>query len=408
MTDQAMTEKITKILFLNQMAGPLFRELAEDLAEILSGTSVLMTGHPDTLAIGSATEKLLIEAVPEYDRKSYFTRIISWLKYTFLVSLAMFTVDKQTAIFIVSNPPLLGPAAWLVNKLKGVPYVVLVYDMHPDTMISFGVLKESSVITRVWRWINRKVWNNAVAVYTLGPVMAEKLSQQFDVAHTRLGYVGVVPPWADTDKIKPVDKAENPLTAELKQQGKVTVLYSGNMGVSHDIDSILLAALELREELDISFLMIGEGAKWQDARDFQQRHQLENLQVLPFQPEEKLPYTMPLADMALVTLDAGAEGLMIPSKMFYYMAAGAAVVGICSGRNDVSAIVNEAGCGVTVEPKNPELLATAIKVLACDANQLARYREKSREAAVAKYSRKACMQGLVGSLVNVLNLDLKT
>lgn len=398
-----MAQKVSKILFLNQMAGPLFRELAEDLAEALPGVSVLKTGHPDTLAIGSSTNKLVIEACPEYERASYFTRILSWLKYTLLVSVAMFKADKNTAIFIVSNPPLLGPAAWMVNKLKGVPYIVLVYDMHPDTMVSFGVLKESSLITRAWRWVNRKVWNNASAVYTLGPVMAENLSKQFDVRNTLLGEVGLVPPWADTDKIKPIEKSDNPLTAELNQQDKITVLYSGNMGVSHDIDSILQAAKLLKDELAIAFLMIGEGAKWQDAVDFQKQHQLENLQVLPFQPEEKLPFTMPLADIALVALDAGAEGLMIPSKMFYYMAAGASVVGICSGRNDVSEIINSAKCGLTVEPKKPELLARAIKELACNKSVLNSFKQKSRKAAEASYSRTACMQNLASSVVNVLN-----
>jgi glycosyltransferase involved in cell wall biosynthesis len=397
-----MPEKITNFLFLNQMAGPLFRELAEDLALVFEEKSVLKTGHPDTLAIGSSTDKLIVQALPGYDRASYFTRILSWLKYAFLASLAMFKADRQTAIFIVSNPPLLGPAAWLVNKLRRVPYFVLVYDMHPDTLICFGVLKEGSVAVRLWRWINQAVWNNAEAVFTLGPVMAEKLSLQFDATKTNLGYVGVIPPWADTDNIKPLAKAENPLVDDWKLQGKVVVLYSGNMGVSHDIDSILQAAMLLRDNERVSFLMIGEGAKWQDAVDFQKANQLSNLQVLPFQPEEKLPYTMPLADIALLALDEGAEGLMIPSKMFYYMAAGAAVVGICSGKNDVSVILNESQCGVTVAPGAPEELAGVIKRLIDSPEELAGLKKKARQAAVDKYSRKACMSSLSAKVLDAL------
>jgi glycosyltransferase involved in cell wall biosynthesis len=400
-----MPQKVTKILFLNQMAGPLFRELAEDLSGRFSGVSILKTGHPDTLKIGSATDKLLIDAQPAYNRESYFTRVLSWLKYTLFVVIAMFKVDKQTAIFIVSNPPLLGPAAWLVNKIRGVPYIVLVYDMHPDTMVSFGVLKESSVITQIWRWMNRLVWNNALAVYTLGPVMVENLAKQFNVEQTQLGYVGMIPPWADTDKIKPIPKADNPLAKELKQQDKITVLYSGNMGLSHDIDSILLAAKILSDETTISFLLIGEGAKWQDAVDFQIKHPLVNLQVLPFQPEEKLPYTMPLADIALVSLDVGAEGLMIPSKMFYYMAAGSAVLGICSGRNDVSEVLNSCGGGITVEPQQPEKLALAIKELANNPEKLSQLKRSARTAAVTNYSRKACMNAMSVSVLQMLDSD---
>lgn len=399
-----MTKKIEKFLFLNQMAGPLFRELAEDLANTMQGISVLKTGHPDTLSIGSCTNKLVIDAMPEYNRSSYFLRVFSWIKYTVLAGFSMLKADNSTAIFIVSNPPLLGPAAWLVKRLKGTSYIVLVYDMHPDTLVNFGVLSESSIVTKIWRWINTKVWMNADAVYTLGTVMAEKLSLQFDASTTSLGYVGVIPPWADVDKIKPIKKEENPLTIELSQKDKITVLYSGNMGVSHDIDSILKAAYILRNVTNISFVMIGEGAKWQDANDFQKKHELDNLQVLPFQPESKLPYTMPLADIALVALDVGAEGLMIPSKMFYYMAAGAAVIGICSGRNDVSEVINKASCGLTVEPQQSEKLAEKIKMLASDADLLSKYKLNARNAALTNYSRKACMSYLVESIEKVLSI----
>lgn len=391
-------KEINRFIFLNQMAGPLFRELAEGLADTLPGVSVLKTGHPGTLSAGSASSKLVIESYPEYDRGSYFSRIMSWVKYTLLVSFSMLKADKNTAIFIVSNPPLLGPAAWLVNKLKGTPYIVLVYDMHPDTMVNLGVLSEGGLLTRAWRRVNRKVWNNACAVYTIGPVMADNLGSQFDASKTLLGRVGVIPPWADTEKIKPLEKASNPLAIELNQLGKTTVLYSGNMGLSHDIDSILQAAKLLRDEPDIAFLMIGEGEKWQFAFDFQRSYGLFNLQVLPFQPEERLPFTMPLADIALVALDPGAEGLMVPSKMFYYMAAGAAIVGISSGRNDVSETISSCGCGVNLEPKSPYLLAESIRRLANNRKQLQGYKLKAREFSETQYSREICLKNITANV----------
>ena len=396
-----MSVRVSKILFLNQMAGPLFRELAEDLSTRFPGLSVLRTGHPDTLSIGGSTDKLLIESMPAYDRSSYLTRIFSWMKYTVRASIEMFRSDSETALFIVSNPPLLGPAAWLANKLRGLPYIVLVYDLHPDTLINFGVLKETSFAVWLWRKINRSVWNNATAVYTLGPVMAERLSRQFDAARTKKGDVGVLPPWADTEKIKPLPRGENPLNQEWMLQDKVVVLYSGNMGVSHDIDSILQAANLLRDEKKIVFLLIGEGEKWQDAVDFQSKHKLDNLMVLPFQHESRLPYTMSLADISLLALDKGAEGLMIPSKMFYYMAAGSAVIGICSGRNDVAHIIAESRCGGIIEPGNPSGLAEMIKFYASDNEKLNKFKKSARAAAVQKYSRETCMKRLTSEITSL-------
>jgi glycosyltransferase involved in cell wall biosynthesis len=392
-----------KILFLNQMAGPLFRELAEDLATKMPGTSTLLTGHPDTLAIGSSTSKLIISRAPTYNRRSKLFRVFSWINYSIFAFWKMLKAERNTVLFIVSNPPFLGFFALLVNLVKRTRYVVLVYDIHPDTLISFGVLSKNSFIVKLWRSMNRRVWNRSIAVYTIGGIMAENLTKQFNVKRTKLGHVGVIPPWADTNKIKPIDKSDNPLSNELGQEGKITILYSGNMGISHDIDSILQAAKILKNEGNIAFLLIGEGEKWQDAVDFRKNNNLSNLQVLPFQLEEKLPYTMALADIAIVALDKGAEGLMIPSKMFYYMAAGAAIIGICKGRSDMSEIMQNSGCGVIIEPKNPEELAVVIKDLSKNLERLNDLKRLSRRSAVVNFSRDVCTEKLNRELLSIIN-----
>lgn len=393
--------KIKKILFLNQMAGPLFRELAEDLSKIFTQKSELYTGHPDTLEYIDTFEMLKISKSPLYDRKSKLTRVISWLKYSFLAFFKVFFAPKGTLIFIVSNPPLLGPLAWFVSKCRKLPYVVLIYDMHPDTMISFGVLKESSIAVKVWRYINKCVWEQAYAVYTIGDVMAEKLTKQFDVNKTQLKHVGVIPPWADTENIKPIKKSLNPLVNELSQTDCITVLYSGNMGISHDIDSMLKAAKLLQDRQDIKFLFIGEGEKWQPAYDFVKAEQLSNVQVLPFQPEERLPYTIALGDISLVALDEGAEGLMVPSKMYYYMAAGAAIIGICQGRNDLKESIMLGNCGVIVKPGEPILLASEILRLSGDLSTLEILKSNARNASIKYFSRSACIAKLKESLGSI-------
>lgn len=398
-----MKSNITQLLMLNQMAGPLFRELAEDLSVKFPKTSELYTGHPDTLKFVGKIGTLNITKSPRYNRKSKITRIVSWLKYTFFALFKIIFAPKGTLIIIVSNPPLIGPLAWFVSKIRRLPYIVLIYDMHPDTMISFGVLRENSIPVRVWRIINKHVWEGSHAVYTIGDVIAEKLSEQFDVNKTHLKYVGIIPPWADTENIKPIDKSMNPLANELGQLNCLTVLYSGNMGISHDIDSMLKAAKLLKDREDIKFLFIGEGEKWQPAFDFVESEGLTNVQVLPFQSEARLPYTMALGDISLVALDKGAEGLMVPSKMYYYMAAGSAVIGICQGRNDLAQSLSKGNSGFTVLPGHYKKLAESIIFLADNQVKLQDFKDNARASSVSHFSRKACMKKLQNSL-NSINL----
>ena len=86
------------------------------------------------------------------------------------------------------------------------------------------------------------------------------------------------------------------------------------MGISHDIDSMLKAAKLLSDRKDIKFLFIGEGEKWQPAYDYVAAEGLTNVKVIPFQSEDRLPFTMALGDVSLVALDKGAEGLMVPVR----------------------------------------------------------------------------------------------
>ena len=72
--------------------------------------------------------------------------------------------------------------------------------------------------------------------------MSRLISEEFDIDE-----VGVVPPWVDINFIKPLLKSQNKYSSRFIKDKKFVVLYSGNMGITHDIESIVKAADELKE-----------------------------------------------------------------------------------------------------------------------------------------------------------------
>ena len=367
------------------MAGPLFRELAEGLTPHYVNGVLLLTGHQDTLAMqGKLIDGLVIKKAPSYDRRSMIKRMFSWVKYLVVASFTILTAKKTDGFLITSNPPILGGWFWLLNYLRNRPYAILVYDIHPDVLVMMGVVTENNPVVKVWNWMNRKIYQDAAAVITLGNHMASRLSRQY-ATKNKLPYV--IPPWVDIEKIKPIPFDENPLVKSFNPDGKRVILYSGNMGISHDIDSMLEAAKILQYREDLLFLFIGAGDKWQNAVDFSNDHNLANIKVYPFQPEELLPMTMALATISLVALDVGAEELMVPSKLFHYLSVGSAVVGICQGENELRDILDKNKCGYCVQPKNHVVLANTIVELIDDVEQLNKFRINARHAAVDLYSR---------------------
>lgn len=373
-----------KIVLLNQVAGPLFRELAEDLARVWS-PSLLYTGHPHTV-ISTENGSPVIKVGPEYDRQSNLRRLFSWLYYFFSAVWVTARQPRNALLFIVSNPPFLGLIGFFYKLIRGQKYVVLVYDIYPDLLLGIGIIRRG-FISRTWEFLNHIVLENADLVFTIGKDMASLLDEKYDLGKTKAQRAVVVPNWADVASIKPIAKADNWFAIKHGQLGKTTVLYSGNMGNSHDIESILEVASELREYNLVHFLFIGEGAKRSLVERMKAGKNLRNITLLPFQSKEVLPFSIPTGDIGVVSYQPGTESCIVPSKAYYYMAAGLVPLVISDRETDLGKMVIDRRCGVVVPNRDIEAMKQAILTLSADTELLQQYKKIARKTAEEYFSR---------------------
>ncbi len=380
-------ENEPRIIFLNQVSGKLFLELAEGVADGVGGQCILYTGSDKSNEIESTSNLKVIKA-PEYHRGNYYFRLLDWFKYFWFIFWSVLKQPSSALIFIVSNPPFLPLMGYLMKKLKGQSYVVLIYDIYPDLAICLGKMSSQGLLTRMWRWFNKIVWQNAEAVFTIGDDMAIKLESMFKANRTQLGHIAVILNWVDHKLIKPLPKEKNWFAQKYKQVDKFTVLYSGNLGATHDLETILEAAKELGNFNDIQFLIIGDGYKRPFIEKFIDQEKLSNVLLLPFQAENVLPYSLPTGDVAVITLSKGVEGLSVPSKVYYAMAGGSALLCICSGDNELKTIIQKHQCGILVEPEDVKRFVSAIKRFYKDSIFLKSCKENARKAVESYYTKK--------------------
>ena len=382
-----MKKNEMRIIFLNQASGLLFRELAEGLAESVGGQCILYAGSNKSNEIEDSPGLKVIRA-PQYRRGSYISRILDWFRYFFYVSYYILNQPSNALIFIVSNPPFLPLVGYLMKKLRGQPYVVLIYDIYPDLAIYLGKMSRKGLLAFIWRWFNKIIWQNSEAVFTIGDDMAIKLESRFNANHTRLGHIAVIPNWVDHNFIKPLPKEKNWFAQQYGQVDKFTVLYSGNLGATHDFETIVAAAKELCYFNKIQFLIIGDGYKRVYIEKFIDREKLSNILLLSFQPENMLPYSLTTGDVAIITLSKGVEGLSVPSKVYYAMASGAALLCICSGNNELKTIIEKHQCGILVKPGDVKGLVSAIKRFYEDSTFLKSCKSNARKAVKIYYTKK--------------------
>jgi colanic acid biosynthesis glycosyl transferase WcaI len=373
-----------RIVFLNQSIGQTFRQLAVDLTDQI-GPGVLYVGSEGGRQIGN----LRIRHAPCYRSERIWSRLWTWGLYLLWTALSCLLTPGEPLLFVVSNPPFTPLVAWLLKHLRGWRYVSLVWDVYPDSLVRFGYLAEHGWATRLWRALNRIALQNADAVITIGPHMAQTLRQGLGNADVQ---IQVIPNWADTQAIRPLSKAENPFALQYGQVDKLTVLYSGKMGLTHDLDTLLQVARRWQDRADVGFLLIGGGAKYQDLEQAIVKDNLTNVTLLPWQPESALPYSLPTGDVAVVSLDRGAEGVSMPSRTYFMMAAGCAIVGINHGQNDLRDTLETYACGVSVEPGDVDGLTAALQRFYESPTFLAGCRQNARLAAENTFSHQAIVE----------------
>jgi glycosyltransferase involved in cell wall biosynthesis len=349
--------------------GQLISELVPFLAQ--KGSKVkIFTGQP-----GYAFEN---EEAPRYQavdenvfiRRTQTTRMWSRrLRGKLLTGLVFFlrtalyllkNVREQDTLLLPSSPPFLPILGWILNLLFKVPYVCLIYDLYPDVVVELGVVSSKHGITKLWNWINRHTWRNAKQIIVLSDSMKARVVSQCPTVARK---VKVIHNWSDPNLIKPIPKEKNWFVQEHQLADKFTVLYSGNMGRCHDVETILETAILLREE-PIQFVFIGGGAGFEACKQQANDLHLKNCLFLPYVSRKDLPYSLAAADLSLVSMKASMEGVIAPSKLYSVMASGRPVAAICPSESYLRQLIHDANCGDTFINGDSPGLANYISHLA--------------------------------------------
>lgn len=270
---------------------------------------------------------------------------------------------RQHHVFLVTSaPPFLSIAAYLAHLCLGISYVCLIYDLYPDIAIALGVISKKHWLAKFWQNINKQIWRKSKAIVVLSPDMKDTVRAICPEVEDK---VSVIHSWGDPNLIVPIAKENNWFAKKYNLENKFTVLYSGNMGRCHDIDTILETAQQLQNE-PIQFVCIGSGAKRKTLMEAVDRLGLTNFLFLPYQDKHILPYSLTSGDLSLVSVEAGMENLVAPSKIYPALAAGRPIAVICSKYSYLRQLIADGKCGQSVENGDSVALAEFIRLLNSD------------------------------------------
>jgi glycosyltransferase involved in cell wall biosynthesis len=349
--------------------GQTLTELCEELSG-LGWRIEVVCAPPTILHGGQACPRLLhhegikVRRVwsTRFPKLSLLGRVVNQITYTLSIILFLLFRSRQRPILVLTNPPFL-PFACLFAKLfrPSLRYVLLVFDVYPDTAIHLGLISRKGLLARVWEWFNLQSYKRAAKVIVIGRCMRDIITAKGRAVGLDLaGKLHMIHIWSDN---RMIGRASAELPEVFQDKGledKFIVLYSGNMGRFHDLETLLEAALSLKDHPEIRFAFIGEGAKKQKVVDFISSHDLKNCLVDTYVPKEQLGALLHSVNVGIASLLEGQEGLSVPSKTIGLLAAALPVICIMSPASEIALLAKESGFGFVLTPGDVDNLVAAI------------------------------------------------
>jgi glycosyltransferase involved in cell wall biosynthesis len=354
------------LVLVNQDSGYMTIDLANALAKRYDKV-VLMTGY--LVNMGTALdERIKVHHIYKYHRKSIRTRAISWIFGTIQAFFSILFKYRKFDLYITSNPPILPLTLRFIRR----PYSLMIWDIYPDALVMSGLMGPRNPVIRIWSRMNKLILNRACSIVTLTEGMASGLEK-----YTERKRITIIPAWASEQKERIYSDGENPFLKKFQLEGKFIIVYSGNLGKEHRVESLVLLAERLKNSEDIQVMIIGRGWKFDLIKNEIQTRELNNCMVLPKQPSDLFLASLSATDIGVVSLSNSLTNVSIPSKTYNILASGKPILCIGEKNSDLAKLLEKTRTGAAFLPDDIEGITEFIMKLK---NQKELYLEYSENA----------------------------
>lgn len=330
--------------------------------------------------------------VPLKKYKSIFIRLLSFI-YWHILSLIIGLSIKRVSFVLSPSPPLsIGFISLLIAKFKGAKAVYNVQEIYPDLLINQGNLKSSFLINLLKRF-EKFIYNYSTAVTTIDEVFYSTISTRFADSNK----LKIIPNFVDTDLYKPLKQNFELPTVFGKDNGKIKILYAGNIGFFQDWEPVFFAANQLENE-NIEFWIVGEGVQKTELEKEIKNQKISNIRIFPYQNREDLPKINNFVDIHFIAINPKMEQEGFPSKVYTIMACAKPIVVVTGEKTPLYNFLKDKNCSELVTNNRNVNFTVAIRRLASDKELRERLGNNGYDVIINNYSKKV----VVTKYVNLL------
>ena len=382
-----------RYLFLNQFfwpdtapTGQLLGHAAVELAR--RGHEVTVLAATGTYAVSGSDKPagVNIVRVPVFGfSRGRAGRMLSWVSFLVGAAVRALFLPRQDVVVALTTPPGLSIPAVVLAQIWGGKAWIWEMDVYPDVATSIGETRPDAlwvrIISSLLLWSRRK----AVGIVALGECMRRRLaSHGIDPAR-----IIVAENWADNQALRAIP---------MPPPGPLRILYSGNLGLAHETETMLGALEILGKDERFLFRFDGGGAARPDFERRCRESGVRNVSFESYCSPEKLGESIGSADISLVTLRPECAGAVVPSKVYSALAVGRPVLFIGPPDCTSAEMIRAHQCGWAVVPGKAEVLTDLLRHLATDRKQVEEAGFRAGRLIEARYTREHGAQRLADIL----------
>lgn len=359
-----------RILLVNRhfhsVQVPTARMLRDVADRLLAGKHevVVLTSHSNYVDVGgvpfsnSGAQVLHAPMFPER------FRLLNWLLFLLWASVRV-PLLRWDRCLLLTDPPYLVLVSVLVRLVHGTRRKIFWWtmDLYPEALVARRMVKANGWVDRALRAANEMALRHLDGVACLGERQLQRLSSYRNWKRVAAN-VHMVPPW-DHREIKPVARQDNRVLQQLGLQDRRVALYAGNLGEAHQFQEIVeaarLAAMDGASRWAFVFAIRGGKAR----RLMEVARGVSNVCICEYFPEEWTADLLWSADVHLITMEEGWEGVVVPSKLYAAIKTGAPILFVGPENSDTAREIvrQDLGCVLPANAGGRLLLDTLNGIL---------------------------------------------
>ena len=343
-------------------------------------------------------KKIKIHRVPIIPRglKKPFRLALNYFSYILLASAyatIRFFKKKYDVIYIYGTSPILQAIPGIIlGKLNGIPIVLNVQDLWPESLYATGYVKNKFIL-KVVDFIVEFIYKQCNLILVSSRPFKKIIREYKTNAKIKYFPNSVDPIFFDKKIVK---------TKDLNLKKGFNIIFAGNLGTAQSVKTIIGLAKGILKFRDINIYIFGDGSELGYMKEEKKQNKLNNLHLMGRYPLSSMPYIFSKADLLLATLTRfSCFSKTLPNKIQAYMTAKKPIVVSMNGEG--AKVIKKAKCGRAAPAENVEKLIESVLEIF---NMNSKDRSTLSDNAYKYFEKNFCHINLIKELENNL-INLK-